>query len=241
MRTASIAIMALLLLASMAHAQVAAPQAPAPQTPEQVPPGQVPTGQVPPTQAPAGQAPAPPVVAPAPPGGVPAPVVPPAPLGARVFTAKTGLIFQSVRPERVIDFETVIGYLHAAIEKSTDEALRAQANGMRVFKATEPGPNGTITYVFLVDPTVPGADYGLGRILADAYPDQIQEIWKLYTGSLGPGATLLNLTPVAGLPPTPPTLTPEPTTAAPVTRPGPPPPAGRGTASPAPGSGATRP
>jgi hypothetical protein len=52
--------------------------------------------------------------------------------------------------------------------------------------------------VFLFDPTVPGADYGLGRILASAFPDQtkLQEIWKLYTDSLASGGSLLNLTPL---------------------------------------------
>ena len=70
-----------------------------------------------------------------------------------------------------------------------------------MFKATEPGPNNTVLYVFVIDPTVPGADYGLGRILADAYPDQIEKIWSLYTGSLAPSASLLNLTPVQPPPP----------------------------------------
>ena len=59
-------------------------------------------------------------------------------------------------------------------------------------------------YVFLLDPTVMGADYSLGRILADAYPDQtkLQEIWKLYSGSVT-GGSLLNLTPLKP-PPAPP-------------------------------------
>jgi hypothetical protein len=45
---------------------------------------------------------------------------------------------------------------------------------------------------------VQGADYGLGRILAEAFPDQtkLQEIWKLYTDSLAGGGSLLSLTPV---------------------------------------------
>jgi hypothetical protein len=61
-----------------------------------------------------------------------------------------------------------------------------------------------VLYVFLLDPTVMGADYSLGRILADAYPDQakLQEIWKLYSGSVT-GGSLLNLTPVKSAPPTP--------------------------------------
>jgi hypothetical protein len=65
-----------------------------------------------------------------------------------------------------------------------------------VFKASEPGPNATVLYVFFIDPTVAGADYGLGRILSDAYPDRVQDIWKLYTGALAGGGSLLNLAPV---------------------------------------------
>jgi hypothetical protein len=149
--------------------------------------------------APAGtvQQPAPaPVPAPGGAAVVPAPVVPPLPLGARTFTGKSGLIFNAVRPDRVVDFEMVIAYLQAALDKSTDARVQEQAKGWRVFKTTEPGPNGSVLYVFLIDPAVAGADYGLGRILAEAYPDQIEKIWSLYTGSQASGGSLLNLTPV---------------------------------------------
>jgi len=179
MRFTAAALAAVLMVSSAAVAQVA----PLPGTTA--------------TPAPAPQAPAPGGVPPV----VPAPVVPPVPLGARVFTARSGLIFNSVRPDRVVDFEMVMGYLQAAFEKATDARVREQAKGWRVFKATEPGPNNTVLYVFVIDPAVAGADYGLGRILSDAYPDQIEKIWSLYTGSLAGGGSLLNLTPVQPPPP----------------------------------------
>ena len=182
--------------------------APAPQEPIPAPPV---SPQPPPTvPGPAGPAP---VV-------VPPPVVPPIPLGARTFTGPTGIIFSAVRPDRVVDFEMVIGYLEVALETSTDPGVRAQAAGWRVLKATEPGPNSTVLYMFLIDPTVPGADYGLGRILSDAYPDQIQDIWKLYTGALAGGGSLLNLTPVQPAPL--PSVTSPLTAPAPTPRPSPP-------------------
>jgi len=132
------------------------------------------------------QTPAPPAAA----AAAPAPT-------ARTFTAPIGLLFNTVRPERVADFERVIGYLQSALEKSADPKDRAQAQGWRIFKAAEPGPGNTVLYVFVLDPTVPGADYGLGRILAEAYdPTQLQEIWRLYTGAVTGGGTLLNLNPV---------------------------------------------
>ena len=149
------------------------------------------------------------------------PAAPPA-ATARTFTAPTGLLFNAVRPERVADFERVIGYLQAALEKSADPKDRAQAQGWRIFKAAEPGPGGTVLYVFLLDPTVAGADYGLGRILAEAYDaTQLQEIWRLYTGAVSGGGTLLNLTPVRpGASTTPAVVTPPAT--APTDRPVPP-------------------
>ena len=117
---------------------------------------------------------------------------------ARMFATPAGMIINAVRPERVADFEKLVGYLQEALAASTNATVRAQAQGWRVFKASEVGPNGAVLYVFLFDPTVPGADYGLGRILADAYPDQakLQEIWKTYTDSLASGGSLLSLTPV---------------------------------------------
>jgi hypothetical protein len=138
---------------------------------------------------------------PAPGGAAPPPTAAPAQTPAtsaapqtRTFTGKTGLLFNTVRPDRVKDFEAVMYYLNEALKTSTDATVRAQAQGWRVFKAAEPGPNGTVLYVFVLDPAVPGADYGLGRILAAAYPpEKLQEIWRLYQGAVTSGGNLVNL------------------------------------------------
>jgi hypothetical protein len=178
-----------LIAASSSAAQQPAPQtAPKPGAPTQ-PPGQ------------------PPPTVPAAPGQPAAGATAPTPVAQpRIFTAPVGLLFNTVRADRVEDFEKAMGYLQAALASSTDERVRAQAAGWRVFNATESAPGGAALYVFLLDPTVMGADYSLGRILADAYPDQakLQEIWKLYANSVT-GGSLLNLTPVK--PPAPGTST----------------------------------
>lgn len=128
---------------------------------------------------------------------------PPAIPLTRTFSATTGLLFNTVRPERVADFETVLWYLQQALMKSTDPTVRAQAAGWTTYKATEPGPNGSVLYVFVLSPAVPKADYGLGRILADAYPERIREIWALYQGAVTGGGSLLNLMPVEPAEPAP--------------------------------------
>jgi hypothetical protein len=156
---------------------------------------QAPAQPEPPAGAPAQAAPA----QPAAPGQPPAPAA----VQTRTFSAPAGLLFNTVRPERVADFEKVLAYLQAAFAKSSDPNVRAQGEGWRIFKATEAGPGGTVLYVYAIDPAVMGADYGLGKILADAYPDQVTEIWKLYTSALSGGGSLLNLTPVKPVPPPP--------------------------------------
>ncbi len=151
---------------------------------------------------------APPVSSPAPAQpGVPVPAPPPV---ARTFTAQAGLLFNTVRPERVKDFETFLSHLKFALDNATSPSVQAQAKGWRIFKAGEPGPNNTVLYVFVLDPAIKDADYGLGRILADAYPDtaQLTDIWRLYTGSVTSGGSLLNLNTLALEPPVPAPATP---------------------------------
>lgn len=196
-RVVSAAVVAIVMTAS-----VAAAQAPAePTGPPSVPSAAVPAG-----------APAAPVA-----------VTPPL---TRSLTTKAGLLFNTVRPERVADFETVLWYLEQALRQSTDPTVRAQAQGWKVFKAVEPGPNASVLYVFVLDPAVPRADYGLGRILADAYPDKVQEIWRLYQGAVSSGGSLLNLAPLelkAPAPLTPPGASGRPAAAPPARTPPPPP------------------
>jgi len=152
---------------------------------------------------PAPAAPAQPV--PAAPGARP-PVTPaPSAIAARTFTAPVGLLFNTVRPDKVADFEKLIAAVRAKLESSTDPAIQAQAKGWRFYKAAELGPGNSVLYVFVIDPTVPGEDYGLGRILSQGSTDAVglQETWKLYTSSVTGGGTLLNLSLVPDPPPEP--------------------------------------
>jgi hypothetical protein len=150
--------------------------------------------------------------------------VPPAVAPARAFTSETGVIFHQVQPTRVADFDRLIAYLREALAKTQNPTVRKQAQGWKVYRAVESGPNGDVLYVFLFDPAVPCVDYALGPILAEAFPDpaQLQEIWKLYTTSVRTGGTLMTLAPVPVMPAPPiltPATTPQPTTPPPTTPP----------------------
>lgn len=133
----------------------------------------------------------------APPANVPPPpgqsVVSPPTLG-RVFASDHGLIFNAIRPDKVMDFEIVIDKLRTALANATDPVRRQQAMGWKIYKAIEPGPNGSVLYVFVMDPAVRGADYGVAKILAEAYPTEIMELYRMYTTAYSTaGQTLVDL------------------------------------------------
>jgi len=118
-----------------------------------------------------------------------------------VFASEQGLIFNAIRPDKVMDFETVIAKLREALANSKDPVRNQQGWGWKIFKAAEPGPNGSVLYVFVVDPAVKGADYGVAKILAEAYPAEIMELYRMYTTAFATaGQTLLNLGPVPSTP-----------------------------------------
>ena len=161
-------------------------------------------------QAPAGQPPAVPGQLPGAPGqplpGVKAPAVPaPSATAARTFTGTVGLLFNTVRLDKAADFEKLVSSVRKTLEASTDPALKAMAKGWQFYKATEAGPANSVLYVFVIDPVVPGEDYGLGRVLSSGSTDTvaIQEIWKLYQSSVTGGGSLLNLSPIPEPPPEP--------------------------------------
>ena len=136
--------------------------------------------------------------APAPPPGQS--VVSPPPMG-RVFASEHGIIFNAIRADKVMDFETVIAKLRAALTNSKDPVRNQQGWGWKIYKATEPGPNGSVLYVFVMDPAVKGADYGVAKILAEAYPNEIMDLYRMYTGAFAAaGQTLINLQPVGSEP-----------------------------------------
>jgi hypothetical protein len=160
------------------------------------------------SQAPVGQQPA----LPGQPPGAPAPPVPTAKppavpassaTAARTFTAPVGLLFNTVRLDKAPDFEKLVSSVRKTLEASTDPALQAMAKGGQFYKATEAGPANSVLYVFVIDPVVPGEDYGLGRVLSSGSTDTValNEIWKLYTSSVTGGGSLLNLSPIPEPPP----------------------------------------
>jgi hypothetical protein len=163
---------AAIALGAVVAASLAAVAIGAPQTPPTPPAAQTPAA------ATAGQTTAPP---------------------GRAFASDVGLIFNPIRADATAAFEAVMSRLREALAKSPDPIRRDQAKGWKVYRAQEPGPGGTVLYLFVMDPAVKGADYSVAKILAEAFPTEVQSLYDKYNAAYAGPQSLVNLTLVQAL------------------------------------------
>lgn len=116
-----------------------------------------------------------------------------APAPTRVFAADAGMIINTIKADKTADFEMVVGRIKEALQKSENADRKAQAASWRLFRVLEPGPNNSVLYVFWIDPPVKGADYTVSKILNEAFPAEVQALYKTFNDSYSGGQSLLNL------------------------------------------------
>jgi hypothetical protein len=117
-----------------------------------------------------------------------------------VFTSDSGVILNFIKPDKTADFEGTITKLKEALQKSDKPERKKQAVGWKIFKAAEPGPNGSVIYVSIMDPAVKDADYSVSDILAEVYPAEGLALYKTYSGAFSqPAQNILNLTLLSNL------------------------------------------
>ena len=115
---------------------------------------------------------------------------------ARVFNGGAGLILYTIKPGSTADFEMVLNKTKEALTKSDKPDRKQQAATWRVYKSDQAGANGNVTYVMIIDPALKEADYNIVNILNEAFPAEIQALFKSYTESFASGLIPINLVPV---------------------------------------------
>ena len=111
---------------------------------------------------------------------------------ARVFPNDAGMVLNFIKPDKVADFEMIMGKLKEALQKSEKPERKQQAAGWKVFKSADPAGANTL-YVYLIDPSVKGADYQVSNIIAEAFPAEANELLKKYADCYAQGMNILNL------------------------------------------------
>jgi hypothetical protein len=103
------------------------------------------------------------------------------------------MVLNFIKPDKTGDFEAIVAKLKDALQRSKRPERVQQAKSWKVFRALEPAGNGAVLYLFVIDPVVPGADYTVSTILAEAFPDDVQSLYKQYAESYATGQNFVNL------------------------------------------------
>ena len=109
------------------------------------------------------------------------------------------MVLNFIKPDKTADFEAVIAKLKEALQKSEKPERKQQAASWKVFKSPDPAAGGNVLYVFVIDPAVKGADYTVSNILAEAFPAEVQALYKQYAEAYASGQNFVNLTLVSDL------------------------------------------
>jgi hypothetical protein len=118
---------------------------------------------------------------------------------ARTFAGDGGMVLNFIKPDKTADFEAVIAKLKEGLQKSAKPERKQQAASWKVFKSPEPAAGGNVLYVFIIDPSVKGADYTVSNILAEAFPAEVNALYKQYVEAYASGQNFVNLTLVSDL------------------------------------------
>ena len=117
----------------------------------------------------------------------------------RVFASDGGMVLNFIKPDKTADFEAVVAKLKEALAKSAKPERKQQAASWKVFKSPDPAAGGNVLYVFIIDPSVKGADYTVSNILAEAFPQEVAALYKQYAEAYASGQNFVNLTLVSDL------------------------------------------
>ena len=118
----------------------------------------------------------------------------------RVFASDAGMVLNFIKADKTADFEAVVAKLKEALQKSEKPERKQQAASWKVFKSPEPAAGGNALYVFIIDPSVKGADYTVSNILAESFPaEQVNTLDKQYAEAYAQGQNFVNLALVSDL------------------------------------------
>jgi hypothetical protein len=117
----------------------------------------------------------------------------------RVFASDAGMVLNFIKADKTADFEAVMVKLKEALQKSDKPERKQQAASWKVFKSPDQAAGGNVLYVFVIDPSVKGADYTVSTILAEAFPQEVQTLYKQYADSYAQGQNFVNLALVSDL------------------------------------------
>jgi hypothetical protein len=102
--------------------------------------------------------------------------------GVRAIAGDTmWVLLNPIKADKRETFEHFVrDILQPAVEKTYPEMV----DKTRFLHPTQPNADGTYTYIFLLDPAIPDADYHVASFLKQVYPDdKVQEYLRMWSDS----------------------------------------------------------
>ena len=117
------------------------------------------------------------------------------------FDGDIALWSVGIKADKTADFESLMGKVKEALQKSEKPERKQQAAGWKVVKQAKPLPDGTVLYTHVINPVVKDADYTILTLLyeANADPAAQKALYEQYRGAfdktlaLAPYATVLDM------------------------------------------------
>ena len=113
-----------------------------------------------------------------------------------MFAGDGAMVLNYIKADKTADFEEVVGKIKEALAKSEKAERKAQAAGWTIYKAAEPGPGGSVLYVWIVDPVAKGNEYSVSAILTEGFPAEAAALYKKLAETYS-GQAIINLTTTA--------------------------------------------
>ena len=111
----------------------------------------------------------------------------------RLFPNDGAMVLNFIKPDKVAEFEMVIGKLKEALAKSEKPERKQQAAGWKIFKSPDPA-GANVLYVFVIDPAVKGADYQVSNLIAESFTGaEANDILTKYAAAYAQGMNIVNL------------------------------------------------
>lgn len=104
-----------------------------------------------------------------------------------------------IKPDKTADFEFVLGKVKEALQKSDKPERKQQAAGWQVYKSPQP-VQGNAVYIMRIEPVVIGQEYDISRLIAEAFPVEVHDIFPKYRDAFA-GRAITDLTPVISMQP----------------------------------------
>lgn len=110
------------------------------------------------------------------------------------FDANSMMLYFTIVETAATDFEVFMGKAKEAFNKSEKPERKQQAASWKALIKVDQPQNGTLTYIWLLDPVVKGVSYDLGKAMSESLPPE--EVKTLFD-KVGPNIKGINMVKVS--------------------------------------------